>query len=105
MTIYTEIVALSATPAALTGLPSPPLACRVRVEPAAANTAIAYTGISTINTSTLAGVIHEHIVPSATVIRDVLLIEDQNGANRIDLSQFYFAGTTGDKLLVTWFVD
>jgi hypothetical protein len=104
MTISQRIITLAASavafPAASNGQVS-----KVHVVPLRSNTHVSYVGISTVtNDGSGTGVIKELAQPpAATVPTDVFLVEDQDGSNNLDPTQLYGHGTTGEKLLVTYF--
>jgi hypothetical protein len=88
--------------------PAPPTGVTVAsifAFPLRSNTHVSYVGISTVtNDASGTGVIKEIAQPpAATVGTDSFVKEDMEGANTIDPTQFYAHGTTGEKLLVTYF--
>lgn len=78
--------------------------CRtVRIEPLRTNTHAMWVGTSAVtNDASGTGVVSQLAKPGAdTVIMDRFQDEDQNGLNRIDPTQYYAHGTSGEKALVT----
>jgi hypothetical protein len=114
MNVFTEKVALgsaavqlsaaSAQPAAA-GPDGFPLCHRIYVEPLNANGHTAYVGVSTVATSGT-GVISELVKPGQVSQASPTHWCCQAGSsdNTIDLTQYWFLGTSGDFLKVTWFV-
>lgn len=78
---------------------------RVYAVPLRSNTHVSYVGISTVtNDASGTGVIKELAQPpAATVATDSFDHQDQSGLNSIDPTQFYGHGTSGEKMLVTYY--
>jgi hypothetical protein len=106
MAYYTQLLTFGANAVqftALTGLPAG-LCARIWAEPLASNTHRAYAGLANVtNDGSGTGVIREIAAGSATatVALDLFADVDDNGQNRIDMSELYFHGFAGEKIKVT----
>lgn len=83
-------------------------ACRMIAEPDDANTHVSYVGLSTmaLGTSTVVGVVKRLAKPSAAdALLDNYDVQDQSAANNVRASQYFFDGTTGEKVRVTLFTN
>lgn len=105
MTVTTRIVTLAAAAVQFPAASFGGMVSRVVVFPLRSNTHVSYVGISTVtNDASGVGVIKEIAQPpAATVPTDSFSHEDQDGANTIDPLQFYGHGTTGEKLIVSYY--
>ena len=63
-----------------------------------------WVGTSTVtNDASGTGVIQELATPpAATIATDRFEVEDQDGSNTIDPTQYYGHGTSGEKLIVVY---
>ena len=77
---------------------------KVRVEPLRSNTHVSYVGDSTVtNDASGTGVIQELAQPpAATVAADYFEDRASGGHNSVDATVYYGHGTTGEKLLCTY---
>ena len=105
MTVTTRILTFAA---GAQQFPAPAVGAqvaRVYAEPLRTNTHASFVGISTVtNDGSGTGVIKELAQPpAATVPLDSFDHYDMDGANTVDPTQFYGHGTTGEKLVVTYF--
>ena len=82
-----------------------PLACKIYAEPATANTATVYVGTSTVTNADGTGVICALAKPGQAAQQSPNhFCLATGGLNKIDTTQFYFAGTSSDKIKVTYYV-
>lgn len=79
------------------------MCCRILVEPFGTNAGRSYAGVAGMVKATGVGVIRELAAPNSvvTAIKDTFLIADEFSANKLDVSDYYFDGTNGEKALVT----
>ncbi len=105
MTVTTRIVTLAAAAVQFPAAAFGGLVSRVYVVPLRANTHISYVGISTVtNDASGVGVVRELAQPpAATVSTDSFDVADNGGLNTIDPTQYWGHGTTGEKLLVSYY--
>lgn len=81
-----------------------PLACKLRVEPLAGNAHTMYVGNSSVN-SNGTGVVSTLVKSAQASQQSPTHFEISTcGKNAVDLSQWYFTGTSGDSAVVSWFV-
>ncbi len=102
-----QIVPADTQPVAASTTDIFPKATRIYAEPLASNTATCGVGVSTMNLSTGVGVITELPKPAlaSVSLRPVSFSEvDHNGANTVDLTQYFFNGTAGDSIKVSYWV-
>ena len=104
MQVFQQLLTFGASAVQLTS--PPPLACKIYAEPLVSNTGTAYVGTSTVtNNGTGTGVISELPKPGQVAQQSPNhFCVGCAGHNIIDPTQFYFHGTSGDKLKVTLYV-
>jgi hypothetical protein len=117
MQVYTQLITFTTAPVALsiTDSQSRPVlrACRIYAEPATSNAHDCFVevdGVATGASGSTAGVIKRIAAPIAANTAGAAAVDhwdlaDQNGLNRVDLTQYQFDGTGGEKLRVTVFVE
>lgn len=110
MQVFVQLVTFTTTPVALAVTDDEATvvhhATRVFVEPAS-GTHVSYVekvGVATSAGDATLGVIKRLAAYASTGILDHWEITDQKGGNLIDLSQYQFDGTAGEKLRVTVYV-
>jgi hypothetical protein len=115
MRIFTQTIALTtATPVQVTQASTQPVAApgdcwplvsKIYVEPLAANAHTAYVGVSSVAAAGT-GVISELVKPAQVSQQSPnhWSMCSHDGGNRIDITQFYFVGTTGDSIKVSFYV-
>lgn len=107
MQVFTATITFDGTGSkTLSDLASNDFRCsRLFVEPVQANTHVAYVGDATFAqaTSIVTHLIKQLQIPDATkkVALDKFEVVDQKGGNLIDLTQYSFDGTSGEKLNAT----
>lgn len=114
MRVLTQTITFGASPVQITPADTEPVPAsttdlfpkctRIYVEPLAANTATCYVGVD--NSIPTSGVISELPKPALTATSRPTFWElvDHGGLNSIDLSQFWFSGTSGDGVKVSFFI-
>jgi hypothetical protein len=103
MTVTTAILTFAAGAQQFPAAPGIGLARFIYAQPLRSNTHPCYVGISTVtNDASGTGVIKELATPpAATVAVESFTLEDMAGDNRLDPTQFYAHGTSGEKIKVT----
>src|SRR5713101_4616795 len=108
MTLITNLVTFATNAVQLPAAPNPGLVARVYVEPLRSNTAVAFIGDATVTKDgSGTGVIREiaAVGTAATAVLDSFDIEDQSSGDRIDPTQFWVHGTSGQKVKVTYWQE
>jgi hypothetical protein len=104
MQVYTQLLTFGASAVQLTG--TNPLACKIYAEPLLSNTHTSYVGTSTVtNDGSGTGVIQE--LPKGGQVSQQMpnhFCFGCGGLNKIDTTQFYFHGTAGEKMKVTYYI-
>jgi hypothetical protein len=96
-------VAAAGTPVQVVATQTP--CSRITFSVPSGNAGIAFVGNSKVSHSTGAGVIRELAQTATGAIDDQLTIESQDGANRLDASNYWMdVATSGDALYVTYWV-
>lgn len=105
MTVTTRIVTLAASAVQFPAAANTGLVARMLVMPLRTNAHVSYVGTSTVtNDASGVGVVKElGQPPAATVAVDSFDVQNQNAMNTIDPQQYFGHGTTGEKLLVSYF--
>ena len=116
MQVFYQLLTFTTAPVALSlteNESSVTRACRIYAEPADSNTHDCYVeaaGVATGASGSTAGVIKRLSKPTAAntagfQASDHWELADGNGLNRVDLTQYQFDGTSGEKVRVTVFVE
>jgi len=117
MQVYYQLLTFTTAPVPLsiTDNHSNPVyrASRVYAEPATANAHDCFVeavGVATGATGSSAGVIRRLSKPIAADTAGAAAVDhwelaDEDGLNRVDLTQYQFDGTSGEKVRVTVFVE
>lgn len=110
MQVFTATVTLAGNAAkilsTITGAPG--RCSKVVIEPAAANTHVAYVGDASLvlATSTVDHVIKQLAKPSAAdAVLDNFTLEDRQNLNSIQTAQLSVDGTASEKVKITFFIN
>ena len=105
MTITQQIITFAAAAQQFPAISGFGLCAKITAEPLRTNTHECYVGTAAVsNDASGVGVITQLAQPgAATVIMDRFSVEHQGSLNVLDPGQFYGHGTSGEKLLVTYY--
>jgi hypothetical protein len=99
-------VATPGTPVAIETAATPPRACKIRLQAAAANTGKTYLGTPAMAKATLAGVIHVFATPPGSGPLESVELEGHADEDQLTLADYAIdADVAGEGLITSYWIE